>query len=215
MLNPRRFQGELRFFHLNSGLADRTWRTKSVSERWRIFCAALSEHQYKTDFTAHGFVLMGTHFHILFSTRSPKEHILAEEFHQKLNELCGETAALEEPLFCDPIRSAAYYRNAYKYIYRNPVEAGLCRRVEDYEFSSLKALLGGHPEMAPVIDNMGLIYGPAKILAWLNQAEPLPQGPNSGTSYECAGYRETPAGSLCRPSLWSPEHPPKPAGDTR
>lgn len=169
MLTPRHFQKDLKFFHLNSGLCDRTWRTISLEERWRIFCQALIDIQFKTDFTAHAFVLMGTHFHILFSTRSEKKHLLADEFHQHLTQLCNQTwEALETPLFCDPIISAEYYKNAYKYIYRNPLEASLCHRVEDYEYSSLKSLIGGKPEMAPVIDNMGLIHSPRRVLAWLN-----------------------------------------------
>lgn len=172
MLTPRHFQKDLRFFHLNSGLSDRTWRTTSPQERWLIFCRALCDIQFKTDFTAHAFVLMGTHFHILFSTRSEKKELLAEAFHQCLTQLCNKTwEALETPLFCDPIVSAEYYKNAYKYIYRNPVEAGLCLRVEDYDFSSLKAVLGGRPEMAPVIDNMGLIHSPVRILTWLNSED--------------------------------------------
>jgi len=75
------------------------------------------------------------------------------------------------PLFCEPILSAAYYKHAYKYIYRNPLEAGLCKRVEDYEFSSLRGLLGAAELRAPVIDNMDLIYGAQKMLAWLNAGE--------------------------------------------
>ncbi|MGZ3749374.1 MAG: hypothetical protein ACXVCD_18710, partial [Pseudobdellovibrionaceae bacterium] len=53
--------------------------------------------------------------------------------------------------------------------YRNPLEAGLCRKVEDYEYSSLRSLIGLSELRAPVIDNMGLIHGPKKILEWLNQ----------------------------------------------
>jgi len=79
--------------------------------------------------------------------------------------------ALEEPLFCNPIQSAEYYKIAYKYVYRNPVTAGMCARVEDYEFSSLRGLLGAENIGAPVIDNMGLIFGPRKMLAWLNTPE--------------------------------------------
>lgn len=78
------------------------------------------------------------------------------------------------PLFCDPILSSEYYKNAYKYIYRNPLDAGLCRTVEEYEYSSLRGLLGHSPLVVPVIDNMGLIHTPLKILDWLNhESAPL------------------------------------------
>lgn len=176
MVSPRCFQKDLHFFHLNSGLNLRTWRTELLSQRWDLFCETLQDIQFKTDFTAHAFVLMDTHFHILFSTRSPKKALLAEEFHQNLTALCGiSTGTLEEPLFCDPILSAAYYKNAYKYIYRNPVEAGIVSRVEDYEFSSLREILGQGPHRAqgraPVLDQMGLVYHPRRVLEWLNSSE--------------------------------------------
>lgn len=169
MLTPRRFQKDFRFFHLNSGLNDLSWAHTPMRERWSLFCEALFEIQRRTDLTAHAFVLMGNHFHLLLSTRTAKEHILVEEFHQILNRLCNKTHdSLELPLFCEPIPSVEYYRNAYKYIYRNPLEAGLCLRVQEYEYSSLKGLLGRQPEEVPVIDNMGLIHSPQKILDWLN-----------------------------------------------
>jgi putative transposase len=169
MLTPRRFQKDLRFFHLNTGLSDRTWQTIPQPARWHIFCRALQDLQHREDFTAHAFVLMGTHFHLLFSTHAPREHILAEELHRLLSDQCNQTwDALDIPLFCDPVQSAEYYKNAYKYVYRNPVEAGLCRRPEDYEFSTLRDVLGKSGRHPPVIDNMGLIHSPGRMLAWLN-----------------------------------------------
>lgn len=100
---------------------------------------------------------------------------MAEEFHQNLTSLCNKTwEALEVPLYCEPVTSAAYYKHAYKYVYRNPVEAGMCARVEDYEFSTLCGLLGATNFGVPVIDNMGLIFGPKKMLDWLNTAETQP-----------------------------------------
>lgn len=104
---------------------------------------------------------------------------MAEEFHQRLTALCNRTwEALEEPLFCEPVLSAAYYKTAYKYVYRNPVAAGLCARAEDYEYSSLRGVLGRGDLAAPVIDNMGLIFNARKVLAWLNTPE---EGEELGT----------------------------------
>ncbi|MFL5783104.1 MAG: transposase [Bacteriovoracaceae bacterium] len=36
------------------------------------------------------------------------------------------------------IQDENYLFNVYKYIYRNPVRAGLCQRIEDYRYSSWK-----------------------------------------------------------------------------
>jgi hypothetical protein len=40
------------------------------------------------------------------------------------------------------INSSRYFGHAYKYVYRNPVRAGLCEHVEDYPFSTLQGTLG-------------------------------------------------------------------------
>ena len=171
-MTRRCFQRDRRYFHLNTGLNDRIWAVMHRRERWKYFAAALFKLQREQDFTAHAFVLLDTHFHLLFSTAALDEDLLARHFHEILNGLINQTwDALHTPLFCEPVPGLTYYRNAYKYIYRNPIEAGLCFRAEDYEYSSLHWLLGRGAGPAPVIDNMGLVFAPVRILDWLNHAE--------------------------------------------
>jgi REP element-mobilizing transposase RayT len=169
MLTPRRFQKDIRFFHANSGLNPLVWEHTTMPERWKLFCTALRTTQNTQEFTVHALVVMGTHFHLLFSTSAPSESMILAEFHHILTDLCNKThEALEMPLYYESIPSVEYYKNAYKYIYRNPLEAGLCLRVEEYRYSSLAELLGRELHQSPVIDNMGLIHSPSKILDWLN-----------------------------------------------
>ncbi len=61
----------------------------------------------------------------------------------------------------------SYYLNAYKYNYRNPVEAGICVRVEDYPYSSLRGLLGQSPLLIPMVEDTTLISDPVGTLAWV------------------------------------------------
>jgi len=66
------------------------------------------------------------------------------------------------------IRSDHYFMNSYKYIYRNPVEAGLCQGVEEYPYSTINGLLGSSPVYIPMIEDTLLFENTYRTLAWLN-----------------------------------------------
>lgn len=68
------------------------------------------------------------------------------------------------------ITSPIYYLHAYKYVYRNPVKAGLCELVEEYRYSSLQGLLGETWLDIPVSedDNWGTLETRENTLEWLN-----------------------------------------------
>jgi hypothetical protein len=68
------------------------------------------------------------------------------------------------------IRDAQYFQDAYKYVYRNPVRAGLCLRVEDYAFSTLHGLLGKSRLTVPVVEDTQLFNEEfdERTLGWLN-----------------------------------------------
>jgi hypothetical protein len=70
------------------------------------------------------------------------------------------------------IDSPLYYLHAYKYVYRNPVEAGLCEKVEDYSYSSIKGLLGERWLETPISEdeNWGNLNAREEALRWLNAA---------------------------------------------
>jgi hypothetical protein len=59
-------------------------------------------------------------------------------------------------------------------MYRNPVEAGLCKKVEDYQFTTLKGLLGERWLEVPICedDNWGSLSSRDATLKWLNTAPP-------------------------------------------
>ncbi len=67
------------------------------------------------------------------------------------------------------IPSHHYYLQAYKYIYRNPVVAGLSGNCQDYDFSSLKFLLGGLRATFPVVGDETLFSDVEGTLSWLNR----------------------------------------------
>jgi putative transposase len=65
------------------------------------------------------------------------------------------------------IQSQQYLSNCYRYVYQNPVRAGVVRRCEDYKFSTLQSTIGHSIFTIPVHDQFGFKdeYG----LYWLNE----------------------------------------------
>ncbi len=114
----------------------------------------------------HALVMMDTHL-----------HLLVQSDHQKENFFCASLESLLKmpnqsiECHCEPVPTYAQYINAYKYIYRNPVEAGLSQRVEDYAYSSLRGLLGLGITYCEIIDYLGLIQNPIQHLNWMNNLQ--------------------------------------------
>lgn len=125
---------------------------KKVSENARIY-----------EIEIQSLIMMDTHIHLLISTFDKKENYFCENLQKTI----FKTDNLEN--LSEPILNYSQYLNTYKYIYRNPVEAGLCKKAEDYPYSSLCCLLGKGYLHCPVCDHLGLIQNPLHILNWLNQ----------------------------------------------
>lgn len=114
------------------------------------------------DIELQALVMMDTHFHLLIESRAKNENFFSVSVHEKLNGLRKINSD------CEPIESVAQYLNAYKYIYNNPVQAGLIQNVEDYPFSSLRFLLGYSQGHCLISDKLKLIQNPYHVLTWLN-----------------------------------------------
>ncbi|MES2802207.1 MAG: hypothetical protein V4654_06920 [Bdellovibrionota bacterium] len=110
----------------------------------------------------HAFVMMSSHSHLLFKSIRQNENYFADALLNELQVASGEASLVE------PINNLAQYLNCYKYVYRNPVEAKLANRCEEYRFSSLHGILGKGELISPVIDPLSVTQNPIKILNWLN-----------------------------------------------
>lgn len=129
---------------------------------WLLLNYHLNRLAQVHDIELLGFVMMSSHCHLLFKSPLQKENYFTEALLRELNVKCGESSLVE------PICNIAQFLNSYKYLYRNPVEAGMVRRCEDYRFSSLHGLLGKSELATQVIDPLSVAQNPIKILNWLN-----------------------------------------------
>jgi putative transposase len=131
----------------------------------------------------HAVVLMPNHLHILLTVPEHDLGIVMNAFISNLAREYNKRTGRSGHLFGAPyhwslVASTRYYRHVFKYVYRNPVRAGLSPTVEDYPYSSLHGLLGRAPLRFPVhLTKLGLEVGfpslePVELLDWLNRPFP-------------------------------------------
>jgi putative transposase len=104
---------------------------------------------------------------------------LNREASRTLNLLSGRSGHLfGGKYYWSLIDSPLYYVNAIKYVYRNPVKAGLVARVEDYPHSTITCLAGRRPLRFPLFAPAHIAWAAAhsdrigQFLEWLNRAYP-------------------------------------------
>lgn len=138
--------------------------------------------------TVHGaqiqaLVLMPNHIHMILTV---PEHDLGQVMNIFLRSISRSSHFLSGRsghLFGGPyhwslIRETHYFRHVIKYVYRNPVKAKLCERVEEYPFSTLHGLLGqSHLQFPIYLTRVGMELSLPSVesdrqLDWLNTPFP-------------------------------------------
>lgn len=174
-------QGEFPY-HITARCINKEWFGHEPEVIWEVMTRNLFFINHAFNLRVHAFVLMNNHFHMLvrapdtnlseamtfFMTSTSKE---ISKLSKRINHCYG--SRYHRSLISSPL----YYLHAYKYVYRNPVTAGLVERVEDYKFSSLQGLLGNTWLDVPVQEdeNWGILETRDATLEWLNAA---PTGEN-------------------------------------
>ena len=116
-----------------------------MKELWEIFTRLLGQLQKEYGIKISAFVLMHNHFHLLLMT--PDEDIdrvmyfLMKKSTLKIQNQTGRIKIFGGRYKGSIIENHRYLVNVYKYIYRNPIAAGICEKAEDYEFSTLPSVL--------------------------------------------------------------------------
>jgi len=125
---------------------------------------------------------MTTHAHLIVAVAdgslSAGMHLLGGEYTRAFNHRHGRKGPLQQRRFgAVRIVTAAHLANAFRYVVRNPVEAGACRSPLDWPDSSYRAALGleddgGLTDASAVIHHFG--HNRARALAELRLFVELP-----------------------------------------
>jgi putative transposase len=124
--------------------ADALYRDDEDRER---FLSELSHATTKMGWTCLAYCLMGTHYHLLLAVEAgvlPRGmHSLNFRYAGWFNRRHAMKGHVHGTRFnARRVNGEADLLWRYRYVVRNPVEAGLCERAEDWRWSSYAATLG-------------------------------------------------------------------------
>src|SRR4051794_11782898 len=92
----------------------------------------------------HSWVVMPNHVHLLFTPRegySLKQimHTIKSYTSSEANKLLGRSGSFWMREYFDRfVRNERHFNNAVRYVEQNPVKAGLCRKAEEWQWSSAR-----------------------------------------------------------------------------
>jgi len=130
-------------YHVRARSNNREWFYLPKEDVWRICLHVLEKTIENYGLQLISFVLMDNHYHMLVLTPFGNLGDCMLYFGRQVSKQIGLESGRINRIFGGRyqrtiIEKSSYFRNAFKYVYRNPVEAGLCTNVEDYPFSTLR-----------------------------------------------------------------------------
>ena len=112
-------------------------------EDYEKFLQILKDCKAVSEYKLFAYCLMGNHIHLLIQEdKEPIEQVikrLATRFVYWYNIKYQRVGHLFQDRFkSEPVEDDAYFMTVIRYIHQNPVKAGLCKNVREYEYSSYK-----------------------------------------------------------------------------
>lgn len=114
-----------------------------TNEDRRLFLELLDELVERFDIDVHAYVLMGNHYHLLLKTNEANLSQAMQWFGTSYTRKFNLKNCTGGHLFQGRFKSIIVENDAYLlrlscYIHRNPVRAGICERLSDYQWSSYR-----------------------------------------------------------------------------
>ncbi len=143
MPRPLLIRSETHPYHVTSRSNNKEFFPIPISKVWEIMIKELKDASKEHSLAVHAFVLMGNHFHLLCHTPKGNLDEIMRDLLRNTTKQIHLRAGQQNHLWGGKykwsiIESQTHYFQVYRYIYQNPLRAGLCRRVEDYPYSTLK-----------------------------------------------------------------------------
>ncbi len=156
-------------YHVYARSNNREWFYIPLEDTWNIFVSEINRIFAIYKVSLHAFVLMSNHYHMLV-TGSPEYQLgeVMRELQKSVSRRINKRAERSNHVFGGPykaslVRSDDHYLEIFKYIYRNPVKAGIVPQAESYPYSSL------HEKNPLVLESNGKVKFPLDLHLWLNK----------------------------------------------
>jgi putative transposase len=170
MSRPALIRCDAHPYHVVSRCQNQNFFPLHLDEVWQVMIQQLSMATRLHNLAVHAFVLMGNHFHLLCRTPKSNLDLVMNTVLRNSSTIILKKAKTEGPLWggryrWSLIENKAHYYQVYRYIYQNPVRAGIVRKVEDWPYSTIK---GQAP--FPLHSNTAMFFGGEEgERIWLNE----------------------------------------------
>lgn len=130
-------------YHVYIRSNNRDWFQLPLNRMWDLCIECFQYGLEHAHVRIHSFVLMKNHYHVLLTTPNCDLDKFMRAFNRKLSQRINKEAGVINHKFANGYKwtivdSRSYLFNIYRYIYQNPVRAGLCRLCVDYPYTSLR-----------------------------------------------------------------------------
>lgn len=163
-------------YHVSSRCINREWFGLPLEQVWQITTDQLFFVKHAYDLKIFSFVLMQNHFHLI--VQAPEGNLstaMAYFLRETSKELTKSSGRINRTwggrFFRSRLGNYHYLMQTYKYVYQNPIRAGICNFAEQYPYSTLSGLLGFQKLTVPLEPDF-ILSSEQKledILKWLNQ----------------------------------------------
>jgi len=165
-------------YHVTARSNNKEFFFLPTSAIWSLMSEQLDEVSIFYAARIISFVLMSNHFHMLIETPLKNLNEIMNYFMRETSRAIGRVSVRINHVFGGRYKSSlisneTYFAHAYKYVYRNPIQARIAGAVEDYPYSTLRWVTGKEPYRFAVYDVSTLLANrvPVKMtdrLTWLN-----------------------------------------------
>lgn len=161
-------------YSINARCINKEWFSIPLDEIWEVMENYLYFLHIAYNFKIKSFVLMSNHFHLI--TQAPLGNLSEgmNYFMRETSRVIGKRASRINQIygarfFRSMISKEIYFQHAYKYAYRNPVEAGIVKSPFDYKYSTLPGLIGKNALHIPIDYDHLLMDSFESTVEWLNK----------------------------------------------
>ncbi|MBK9293509.1 MAG: transposase [Oligoflexia bacterium] len=162
-------------YHITARCINREWFGLPMDHLWEFYSDYLFLINKMYQVEIFSFVLMPNHFHLIARFQNKNMSEAMNYFMRETSRYISSQSGRINQIYGAPYHKSClstdnYFYHAYKYIYRNPVDAELTSKVEDYKYSSLFGLLGQSKLIIPITEDLLLFnQNMDETLTWLNK----------------------------------------------
>ena len=148
MARPLRIEYDGAWYHVINRRVGR-WAVFNTGKQCQYFLSLLAETSNRFNAEWHAYCLMGKHYHLLVRTPEGNLQRIMRHINGQYTQYYNRTEGRDGPLFQGRykailVEAQAYWSQLSCYIHRNPFEAGLVKRLDQYRWSSYPAYIGKH-----------------------------------------------------------------------